>query len=622
MTRLKTILTTLAILTAGLAVLIAPGAGAATTDTPIGFGMEAGAINVQTQNGVAPDYGTFWIGPWTLNSGWGGPDNSLTTMKNAGVTPAIHFYYWGDDITPDCVENGCWSSLHNSHKNKAGWNTLADQLIQHLNAKMGGEEVVIFMESEFNKGGIQSYEPFDGYMADMADKIHEGYPNAKIVMSLGSWGKNYWGNFDRTAAASDYIGIQGMRGSTKDSSAHYDDLYETTLSNAQYLQSLFGKPIFIQDLALSSYPEPAYLSKQSNELQQFFDNLGELKSAGVMAIVYRSWNDSPNMNLANYYGEAERHWGLSWSGTSDLKAAGHVWVAGVKAERSNAAPTPAPAPAPEPKPAPAAFTASFSVPSNVNEWWVEVKVQGSEKITKVEASHNGGPMVTLPATSWGTHAKSFHATPGSMVFKATSSTGATVTSDSMSWLGGSAPAPQPAPQPAPKPSFTATFTPKAVGNQWWVETAVESSSKVSKVEVRVNDGAYTTLPATSWGTYAKSIPVPSGSTVTFRATDGSGQTVVSKTIAWGTAPAPAPSFTATFTPKAVGNAYWVETAVDSKSKIAKVEARVGSGSYTTLPATNWDTYAKSFYVAPGAMVTFRATDDAGQTVVSKAVAWK
>ncbi len=695
MTRLKTILTTLTILTAGFAVLIAPEVGAESTATPIGFGMESSAINVQTSNGVAPDYGTFWLGPWTLNSGWGGPDAQLTNMKNQGVTPAIHFYYWGDDISPSCVENGCWSSLHNTQKDRAGWNRLADEMVSHLNSKMQGEEVVIFMESEFNKGGIETYEPFDGYLADMNQKIKAGYPNAEIVLSLGSWGRHHWGNFDRSAATSDLVGIQGMRGSTRDSSAHYDDLYETTLDNAKFVQNLFGKPVFIQDLALSSYPEPQYLSRQANELQQFFDNLPALKQAGVMAIVYRSWNDSPGMNLANYYGEAERHWGLSWGGTTDLKQAGYVWINGVKAERANAAP----APAPGPTPAPGAFDATFTVPGNVNQYWVEVRVQSHSGISKVEASHNGGAFTTLPATSWGSHAKSFYAPAGSMVFKATSTTGATVTSDSMSWLGG---APAPAPEPEPTPAFTASFNPRSVGNEYWVETAVSSTSKISKVEARV-DGVYTTLPATSWGTYAKSFHVAPGAMVTFRATDAHGQAAMSQPVAWGKAPVnhapvaslatttsdmrvsadasgssdvdgdalsytiefgdgskvsmvkashtytkagtytvkvtvsdgqvtstssktvtvtqPTPAFAASFNARSVGNEYWVETSVAANNPIRKVEASVDGGAFTVLPATSWGTYAKSFHVAPGAMVTFRATDAHGQAAMSQPVAW-
>src|ERR1044072_5115183 len=87
-----------------------------STSAPIAFGMDAGSVAAQSAAGAKPDYGTFSVGPWTLTSGWGGPDAQLDAMRSAGVTPAIHFYYWGDDISPTCLENGCWSSLHNTQK--------------------------------------------------------------------------------------------------------------------------------------------------------------------------------------------------------------------------------------------------------------------------------------------------------------------------------------------------------------------------------------------------------------------------------------------------------------------------------------------------------------------------
>ncbi|MHB1261129.1 MAG: hypothetical protein ACYC2H_05380, partial [Thermoplasmatota archaeon] len=169
---LPTGLATFLLFGAALLLAVTPGTTAADGAPPVQFGMTSAAASAQAAAGVAPDYGTFWIGPWTLSSGWAGPDGQLTAMKNAGVTPAIHFYYWGDDISPSAVENGVWSTLHNSWKDRAGWELLGTQLGTHLNSKMGGAPVVVFLESEFNKGGIETYEPFDGYMAAMADKIH------------------------------------------------------------------------------------------------------------------------------------------------------------------------------------------------------------------------------------------------------------------------------------------------------------------------------------------------------------------------------------------------------------------------------------------------------------------
>ena len=90
------LLLALAFVTALLPVA-ADSAGASSDDAltaeaaMVRFGMDANSIAAQKAAGVHPDYATFWIGPWTLKSGWAGPDAQLTNMKNAGVTPAIHF---------------------------------------------------------------------------------------------------------------------------------------------------------------------------------------------------------------------------------------------------------------------------------------------------------------------------------------------------------------------------------------------------------------------------------------------------------------------------------------------------------------------------------------------------
>ncbi|HUR61129.1 MAG TPA: PKD domain-containing protein [Candidatus Thermoplasmatota archaeon] len=342
--------TLIALMSLGLLMGALPLAGsAAATTEPMGFGMEASSVAAQTAAGVKPDYGSFWIGPWTLSSGWGSADTQLTNMKNAGVTPAVHFYYWGDDISPDCVENGCWSSLHNAQKDRAHWQTLAQQMTDHFNSKMGGKPVLVFLESEFNKGGISSYEPFDGYMADKAAFIHAQYPAAKVVLAFGNWGSDKWQNFDRAAAQSDYTGIQGLRGSTHQDLRGYGTLYEGIQTGVDRLQLLFHKPIVITDVALSSYPEPDWLQPQADTLGELFVHKAELKAAGVQALIYRSWKDSPNMNLANYYGMAERYWGLT--NANGMKPAAQVWIDGVKAERAGAS---VPAPEPTPVPAPVA----------------------------------------------------------------------------------------------------------------------------------------------------------------------------------------------------------------------------------------------------------------------------
>lgn len=820
-------LSTVALLMGATLLMIPLGPAQAATSDPVLFGMGANTIHKEAAAGVAPDLATFWVGPWTLKHGWGGPDGQMSSLRSAGVTPAIHFYYWGDDITPTCIENGCWSSLHSAQKDKAGWQRLAQELVDHMWSKMGGEPVMIFLETEFNKGGASNYEPLDGYLAEKANFFHDNYPNAKIVMALGNWNSAAWGNFDRTAAASDYVGIQGMRGSTRDSEASYDNLYEATLSGANKLKTLFNKPIVIQDVALSSYPEPYYLNKQANELSQFFSGLPALKTAGVEAILYRTWQDNPNMDLANYYGEAERHWGMTQAYSGEYKPAASVWIEGVKAERAGSTPPPPPPSDP--------LAATFAPASGSNEWWVDVKVEANAALSSVDARVNGGAWNRLASTSWGTWAASFHAPAGSsVVFKATDVSARSVESETFTWLSdGPGPEPEPEPEPEPTPTalkvpaagakfevenfelkttgglaketaasagaawnlwangraeqefdaepgrydvtvrargtfasgvgphmdvaiagadvlsvnpgsgyadykttmqldgaftltteftndlrtstedrnlivdsvtfapsngapvaaftaskqdltyafdasassdpdgdalsyswdfgngaqaqgmkathtykvagtynvrltvgdgssvaskvqtvtpsaptFTATFSPSPNINAWWVETRVDASSTPARVDVRVDGGGWQELALTSWGAYAKSIHAPAGSTLVFRATDAFGQTAESEPHTWA-----APSFSATFTPRSQTNGWWVEVKVDSESTIMKVEAQRNGASWTELDATSWGTYAKSFRVPPGSSVVFRATDATGQTINSDAYAW-
>ncbi len=693
MNHLPTGLAIATMLAAAVLLGVVPATGATISPSgavPVQFGMDSAALGAQAKAGVPADYGTFWVGPWTLTSGWGGPDNELTTMKNQGVTPAIHFYYWGDDITPTCVENGCWSGLHNTQKTRAGWDTLATQMTDHLTAKMGGEPVVIFLESEFNKAGISTYEPFDGYMAAMANKIHAGYPNAIVVLGFGAWDSGNWYRFDQAAAASDMVGVQGMRGSTKDSATHYNSIYEGTLAHVQKLDSLFDKPIMLTDIALSSYPEPSYLAMQADNLGEIFANLGTLKANGVEAMIYRSWLDSPNMNLANYYGEAERHWGLS--SATQAKSSAQVWIDGVKAERAavvvaqNVGPSAsftatggelsatfdasassdtdgdalsyawtfgdgttgsgvfvthayatagtytigltvsdgaltssASKSVTATAPPPPEFTATFAPKGN--EWWVEVAVTGNAPVAKVEAKAGSGAWTVLPKQSWDAYAKSFNVPKGTPVtFRATATDGQVETSETQPWMGAATTTTTTSTTTAPS-DFTAAFTPK--GNEWWVEVKVTGNAPVAKVEAKAGSGAWTVLPKQSWDAYAKSFNVPKGTPVTFRATATDGQVETSETQPWmGAATAPtAPAFAATFTPKSQSNNWWIEAAVSANEPITKVETKVNAGAWTVLPKSDWGAYAKSINAPDGAQVAFRATNSAGATSLSAAYTW-
>ncbi|MEA3189541.1 MAG: hypothetical protein QOD77_123 [Thermoplasmata archaeon] len=178
-----------------------------------------------------------------------------------------------------------------------------------------------------------------------------------------------------------------------------------------------------------------------------------------------------------------------------------------------------------------------------NEWWIQANVAAAGgTLSKVDVRLNGGAWQPLTKQSWGGWAASYHAVQGTVVqFRATSTTGATDLSDCYQWIPPSntdatkvacGSTPPPPPPPPPPPGFDATFS-SVKGNDWWVEAKVTANQAIAKVEARVNCGtAWQTLTLQSWGSYAKSFNVPSGSKVDFRATSTTGAVDYSAGYIW------------------------------------------------------------------------------------------
>ncbi|HJQ93925.1 MAG TPA: VCBS repeat-containing protein [Candidatus Thermoplasmatota archaeon] len=218
------------------------------------------------------------------------------------------------------------------------------------------------------------------------------------------------------------------------------------------------------------------------------------------------------------------------------------------------------------------------------------------------------------------------------------------------------------PPPPPSGEFGASFTIRNP-NAWWQEVSVspDSPRAIDKVEVRVNNGDWEPMTKSSWGPWTSSKATPAGAKVEFRAWD-TGNNVVSQSAAFTwldgtltkrsvpcgcsggttsstsststTSSSPSttsssptsistgPSaFQATFTPKAVGNDWWVEVAVAANEPVAKVEASRNGGAYVELTKQSWGTWAKSINAPNGTSIVFRATSAGGGTATSQAVIW-
>jgi hypothetical protein len=302
------------------------------------FGADLTALPRAHAQGLPLTYGTFWLGAWTQKYGWSDANTKLRAAAAGGATPVISWWYWGDDISPSCVEYGCADRYHGVRKDKATWYRMTTELAANIEAAMGGREAVVIIETEFNKAGIETYEPFDGYLADIAAILH-ARGNIRVVIGFGNWGQEHWVRFDRAVASADLLGVQLMRSSIREA-ATYTSAVGSLIQSAHYLQGTFRKPIIVTDVAFSSYPSEAYEGVQAQVIGELFARMGELKSAGAVAMMYRMVVDDPNFDTANYHGIAERYWGLLRADGSQ-KPAFSVFAAGVQRENAGTVTPPA-----------------------------------------------------------------------------------------------------------------------------------------------------------------------------------------------------------------------------------------------------------------------------------------
>ncbi|HUR61622.1 MAG TPA: VCBS repeat-containing protein [Candidatus Thermoplasmatota archaeon] len=198
----------------------------------------------------------------------------------------------------------------------------------------------------------------------------------------------------------------------------------------------------------------------------------------------------------------------------------------------------------------------------------------------------------------------------------------------------------------PPSGFDATF--KGVrGNEWWEQVTVTTTGgTLSRVDIRLNGGAWQPLQKQSWGGYAASYRAVQGTIVQFRATSTTGATELSDCYRWvppsntdatkvtcpgstGTTTTTTTSTTGTTTGAfdatfsgVSGNEWWVQATVKANQPLQKVEARIDCGStYHLLAKQSWGGWAASFHVPDGSKVTFRATSGTGATDSSGGYIW-
>jgi hypothetical protein len=292
-----------------------PPAAATNVVPPLSYGVGGDGREQFTRAGINLSYAQLWAGAWLEIDGWNGFDQALNNVTGAGLKPLIQFYYWGDDLTPECFAHGCLGQDRRP-KDLAGWDRLAFDLPTHVKNHSDGH-VTLVLEPEFNKALRQS-EDLDAALATKAQQLKLALPNATIVLGLGNWDPSTWGTFDRAANASDEIGLQILRGPPYDAPDAYAHAGEDLLQGAQAAQRQFHKPILVTDVALSSHD--ARETAQADGVRSILHEQ-RLADAGVHALIFRSVYDVPNADSNGHYGPAEQSFGFFWADNKTAKPA-------------------------------------------------------------------------------------------------------------------------------------------------------------------------------------------------------------------------------------------------------------------------------------------------------------
>lgn len=249
-----------------------------------------------------------------------------------------------------------------------------------------------------------------------------------------------------------------------------------------------------------------------------------------------------------------------------------------------------------------------------NPWWVEIDLDADFPIAAVEARIDRKAWFPLQRTPWGSWASGVLVPVGSRVqFRTYDLEERMRSTPFFLW---------PVAEVASLEGAQHVLIKNPRGNEWWVETDIEPSQPVVRVELDydASDLPLILLP-TLWGSYAANEYVEPGSIVRFRTLGLAGDRFVSAAYSWPDAQLvrPASPFSATFF-DARGNEDWIEVQVDTLQHVAAVDYSVERGPWRPLSLTSWGSWATASTVGL-ASVEFRARSEGGVELRSGAYSW-
>lgn len=298
-----------------------------TPSSGIGYGFPVDHVGSVQSAGADLTYGSFWIGEWVTQYGWGGFRSALDKAIANDVTPVIQWYYWGDSISDTCYQSACGS------KDKAEWDSLAATLRNEIAAKMQGRKAIVVLETEWHKNGMENETTFDGWLRNQMNILRsDATQDIDVALGWGHWASTTaYTTFAPAAQHADMNSTMILFSCVRETRAKYTGAVDEVIGDATELKNRYGKPVIISDFGLSTYsgsssgdpeystyPAPKdcidsdnYETLQEAEYAEVFTDKSAMAAAGVTAFVFRAYNDDWDRDADNdYHKIAERWFGI------------------------------------------------------------------------------------------------------------------------------------------------------------------------------------------------------------------------------------------------------------------------------------------------------------------------
>lgn len=264
------------------------------------------APEVYAQDGVPHAFTQAWIGGdgWT---DWMKPDG-IGKMKAAGLTPELIHYFFGDPVLSDVQAR------------KGAFLADIDKLAAVIAESGVGDQVIVTLEPEYNQGEVATWEGWNDLMIEAIHRLHA--TGAKVGLLPGDWDIEHVTpiSMGRAAALADFVAFQEMRASTRDTPEDARQVVSKAIRFAHFLSRKFLKPVRWGYVMVSDYGGWTY--EQRDVVVELCERHKELEDAGVVAVSWMSYMDSPG--ASGYFNEGEAHKGLKFSDGTP-KPAFEVW---------------------------------------------------------------------------------------------------------------------------------------------------------------------------------------------------------------------------------------------------------------------------------------------------------